>query len=139
MRLPILLSLLFLAGSAIADTPGEFVGKSVKGTTFVLDMDGASLERMPDSFGDIWKPQIYIYRGKKNYKNQLPSNCSLPRAGDAEWKVMDCEVVAATPLSGVKYKIVHPMKNGEIKLRCIEGCNSNVPTFFQYVPAEQGC
>ena len=132
MRNIAFLCFLLFTNSAIAITPGEFIGRSTRGTTFVLVMDGGWRKPPSGSTVEVWQPTIYIYRAKKSYTNQLPSNCSLPGTTQAEWHVMECEKDASTLLSNVKYKVIQHA-NGKVEMRCLAGCSSQVPRVFKYV------
>ncbi len=137
----VLSSLLFLliALPAYANTPGVFAGKSDSGIHFSLPMDGAEVS-VKDGV-EIWKPKVYSSKDKKlMYENQLPTNCIVSRK--ANWATFErivCETSSNTPLSNVHYELDKKKYDAVPieELRCIKGCNSDVPRIFRYVPNDE--
>lgn len=130
MRISLIIIFLFTIQNANA-TPGEFIGRSASGITFILDMDGAFRDPKPGTNVGTWKPDIYQYRGKKNYEKKLSSNCSIPGADSSDWKLMECIEDASTPLSKVEYKVI--VKSAfDIKMECTKGCTALIPKLFRY-------
>jgi hypothetical protein len=125
--------------AAVADTPGDFVGRNKSGVEFRIVTDGASYSYAGDRVQ--LKPEyieMYRLRTQGTHKikfdqHKLPSNCVISVEGGS-YEFLSCEKNSDTPLSGVRYEpdVKKFKQRGVLELKCVKGCTNVTPTAFVY-------
>ena len=134
MKLRALLFLAIFAATAYADTPGDLVGLTETGITYLLVLDSGLEETWPDGKSILRNPSLMFFTDPRR-PAFLDSRCVVRNA-----ESVTCE--PGSPWGLVRYKGYTKSKPGnsyELWYECVKGCSKRSPRKLKYHSSAEGC